>query len=122
VMFSSLVQTTANIKSGRLRALGVGSKERSPVLPDVPPVAEGLPGYEALNWWGIVGPAGLPAPIVEKVHKAVTAAMASHAVQEEFAKQGASSATMSSAEFAKFVASELPKWERVVKEGGIKAE
>jgi tripartite-type tricarboxylate transporter receptor subunit TctC len=122
VMFSSLVQTTANIKSGRLRALGVGSKERSPVLPDVPPIAEGLPGYEALNWWGIVGPAGLPAPIVEKLHKAVAAAMASAAVQEEFAKQGASSATMSSAEFAKFVASELPKWERVVKEGGIKAE
>lgn len=122
IMFSSLVQTTPNIKSGRLRALGVGSKERSPVLPDVPPIAEGLPGYEALNWWGIVGPAGMPAAVVEKLNKAIAAAVASANVKDEFAKQGASAATMSPDEFGKFVASELPKWERVVKEGGIKAE
>ena len=62
VMFSSLVQTTPHIKTGKLRALGVGSKERSKVLPDVPSVAEaGVPTYEAVNWWGIVAPAGTPA-------------------------------------------------------------
>ena len=61
VMFSSLVQTTPNIKSGKLRALGVGGTERSKILPDVPTIAEaGVPGYAAVNWWGIVAPAGTP--------------------------------------------------------------
>src|SRR5215203_1040255 len=69
VMFSSLVQTTPHIKTGKLRALGVGSKERSKVLPDVPSVAEaGVPTYEAVNWWGIVAPAGTPQPIIDKLH------------------------------------------------------
>ena len=59
VMFSSLVQTMPQIKSGKLRALGVGGKKRVPILPDVPTIAEaGVPGYEAINWWGIVAPAG----------------------------------------------------------------
>ena len=75
VMFSSLVQTTPHIKTGKLRALGVGSKERSKVLPDVPSVAEaGVPTYEAVNWWGIVAPAGTPQPIIDKLHAALTAA------------------------------------------------
>ena len=85
VMFSSLVQTTPHIKSGKLRALGTGGKERSPVLPDVPTIAEaGVPGYEAVNWWGIVAPAGTPAPIIEKLHKALTEAQDSAGGAEAF--------------------------------------
>ena len=83
VMFSSLVQTTPHIKSGKLRALGVGSKERSKVLPDVPTIAEaGVPGYEAVNWWGIVAPAGTPQPIIDKLHAALTAAQDTPEVRE----------------------------------------
>ena len=71
VMFSSLVQTTPHIKTGKLRAIGVGSKERSKVLPDVPSVAEaGVPTYEAVNWWGIVAPAGTPQPIIDQIGRA----------------------------------------------------
>ena len=82
VMFSSLVQTTPHIKTGKLRALGVGGKERSKVLPDVPSVAEaGVPTYEAVNWWGIVAPAGTPQPIIDKLHAALTAAQDSPEVR-----------------------------------------
>ena len=67
LLFSSLVQTTPHIRSGKLKALGVGGSKRSPVLPDVPTVAEaGVPSYEAVNWWGLVAPAGTPAPIIER--------------------------------------------------------
>ena len=90
VMFSSLVQTTPHIKTGKLRALGTGGKERSPVLPDVPTIAEaGVPGYEAVNWWGIVAPAGTPQPIIDKLHAALTAVQNSPEMQKQFESEGA---------------------------------
>jgi tripartite-type tricarboxylate transporter receptor subunit TctC len=120
---SSLVQTTPHIKSGKLLALATGGKQRSPVLPDVPTVAEaGVPSYEALNWWGIVAPAGTPAPIIAKLHEALGQVQDMPEVQKQFDAQGAAVTKMSSAEFGKFVASELDKWQRVVKEAGIKAQ
>jgi tripartite-type tricarboxylate transporter receptor subunit TctC len=123
VMFSSLVQTTPHIKSGKLRPLGTGGLKRSSVLPDVPTVAEaGVPSYEAVNWWGIVAPAGTPPAIIEKLHKDLAAVQSSPATQEQFSKEGATVVQMSSAEFGKFMQSEMAKWERVVKAGKIKAE
>ena len=123
VMFSSLVQTTPHIKTSKLRALGVGSKERNKVLPDVPSVAEaGVPSYEAVNWWGIVAPAGTPQPIIDKVHAALTAAQDSPEVEKQFANEGAVVVKKSPTEFGAFMASEMKKWEQVVKKGGIKAE
>ena len=123
VMFSSLVQTTPHIRSGKLRALGTGGLTRNPVLPDVPAIAEaGVPGYEAVNWWGVVAPAGTPAAIVEKLHKEITAVQESDEVKKHFASEGAQVVQMSSPEFAAFIEKEMKKWERVVKEGGIKAE
>ncbi len=123
VVFSSLVQTTPHIKSGKLRALGVGSKERSKVLPDVPSVAEaGVPSYEAVNWWGIVAPAGTPQPIIDRLHKALTAAQDSAEVEKQFATEGATVVKKSPTEFGAFMVSEMNKWEQVVKKGGIKAQ
>jgi tripartite-type tricarboxylate transporter receptor subunit TctC len=123
IMFSSLVQTTPHIRSGKLRALGTGGKQRSPVLPDVPTIAEaGVPTYEAVNWWGIMAPAGTPQPIVEKLHKEVTAVLNSEETQKQFSSEGATVVQMGSAEFGKFAEAEMKKWERVVKEGNIKAE
>jgi tripartite-type tricarboxylate transporter receptor subunit TctC len=123
VMFSSLVQTTPHIRSGKLKALGTGGTKRSPVLPEVPTVAEaGVPTYEAVNWWGIVAPAGTPQPILDKLHKELTAVLSSPEAQKQFENEGASVVQMSSAEFASFIAKELAKWERVVKEANIKAE
>ena len=123
VMFSSLVQTTPHIKTGKLRAIGVGSKERSKVLPDVPSVAEaGVPTYEAVNWWGIVAPAGTPQPIIDKLHAALTAAQDSAEVEKQFATEGATVIKKSPKEFGAFMASEMQKWQQVVKKGNIKAE
>jgi tripartite-type tricarboxylate transporter receptor subunit TctC len=123
VMFSSLVQTTPHIKAGKLRALGVGGLTRNAVLPDVPTVAEsGVPDYEAVNWWGIIAPAGTPAPIVERLHKEITAIQNSADVKTVLEREGAQTMPMSTGEFAAYIDKDMKKWERVVKEGGIKAE
>ena len=123
IMFSSLVQTSGFVLNGQLRALGTGGAHRSPVLPDVPTIAEaGLTGYEANNWWGVVAPAGTPPAIVEKLHREISAVQNSEQTKKQFATEGAEIVQMSSAEFGAFMASEMQKWERVVKESGIKAE
>src|SRR5712692_6541748 len=123
VMFSSLVQTTPHIKSGKLRALGTGGSKRTTVLPDVPTIAEaGVPGYEAVNWWGIVAPAGTPQAIIDKLHKDIAAVQASPEVQKQFSAEGAEIVQMAPGEFGTFMEREMKKWERVVKEGKIKAE
>ena len=89
VMFSSLVQTVPHIHSGKLRALGTGGLKRSPVLPDVPTIAEaGVPGYEAVNWWGVVAPVGTPPAIVDKLNTELTAVQNSPEVQKQFALRG----------------------------------
>jgi tripartite-type tricarboxylate transporter receptor subunit TctC len=123
VLFSSLVQTTPHIKSGKLRPLGVGGTQRSPVFPDLPTIAEaGVPGYAAENWWGIVAPAGTPKPIIDKLHTALTEAQDNPDAKKYFDTEGATIVKMSSDEFGKFMVSEMGKWERVVKEGHIKAQ
>ena len=123
VMFSSLVQTTPFIHSGQLRALGTGGEKRNPVLPDVPTIAEaGVPGYVADNWWGILAPAGTPAPIVEKLYRDIQATLTSPALTEAFAREGAAAVTMSTADFGKYMETEMAKWARVVKDGNIKAQ
>jgi tripartite-type tricarboxylate transporter receptor subunit TctC len=123
LLFSSLVQTTPHIRSGKLKALGTGGTKRNAVLPDVPTIAEsGVPTYESVNWWGLVAPAGTPAPIIERLHKAIQEVQTSADVQKQFSSEGAEIVQMSPPEFAAFIEKEMKKWERVVKEGGIKAE
>jgi len=123
LLFSSLVQTTPHIRSGKLKAIGVGGTKRNAVLPEVPTVAEsGVPTYEAVNWWGLVAPAGTPQPIIDRLHKAVQEVQDSPEIQKQFATEGAEIVRTSPAEFSAFMVKEMAKWERVVKEGGIKAE
>jgi tripartite-type tricarboxylate transporter receptor subunit TctC len=122
IMFSSLIQTTPFIKAGKLRALGVGGKTRSNVLPDVPTIAEaGVPGYDAENWWGILAPADTPQPIVDKLYTAVQAVLKSPEVQAQFAREGARTVEMTSDQFRDYIKTEMAKWSRVVKEDNIKA-
>jgi tripartite-type tricarboxylate transporter receptor subunit TctC len=123
VAFATSITASPIVRSGKLRALGVGGKTRSAVLPDVPTVAEaGVPGYEVSNWIGIVAPAGTPEPIVAKLHQEISAILETTEVQRQLAAQGAETVRMSAAEFGEFMVREMDKWERVVKEGKIKPE
>jgi tripartite-type tricarboxylate transporter receptor subunit TctC len=120
IMFSNLLTAIPHIRAGRLRAIAVGGAKRTPVLPDVPTVAEaGLPGYEPANWWGIVAPAGTPPAIVERLHREISTILDSPALQRQLSSDGAEVVHMSSAAFGEFIVKELAKWGRVVKQGGI---
>jgi tripartite-type tricarboxylate transporter receptor subunit TctC len=119
----SAVQNIPHVRSGKLRALGVGGKNRLAALPDVPTFAEaGLPGAEATNWWGIVAPAGTPAQALERLHKDVGAVVESPEMKKRFEVEGAEALRMSPREFGALIAAETTKWTQVVKEAGIKAE
>jgi len=123
IAIGSLIQTLPHIKSGRLKALGVGSAKRVPALPDVPTISEaGVPGYEATNWWGIVAPAGTPRPVIERLHKELSVILASAETKKRFESEGGEAAQMSPEEFGRFIAAETDKWARVVKEAGIRPE
>lgn len=123
IMFSSLVQTTPYIRNGQLIALGTGGAQRSPVLPEVPTIAEaGVPGYQATNWWGILAPAGTRSEIIDKLHAALGQVQDAPETQKRLESEGADVVRMSPAEFGAFMVSEMDKWRRVVKEGGIKAQ
>jgi tripartite-type tricarboxylate transporter receptor subunit TctC len=119
----SAVQNIPHVRSGKLRALGVGGKNRLAALPDVPTFAEaGLPGAEATNWWGIVAPAGTPAQALERLHKDVGAVVESPEMKKRFEVEGAEALRMSPREFGALIAAETTKWTQVVKEAGIKAD
>jgi len=119
----TIVQAMPHIRSGRLKVLGIGSAKRIATLPDTPTIAEsGVPGYEASNWWGIIGPAGTPSAVVTKLHAETAAVLKLPEMQKWFDSEGAVGANMTTGQFAKFILSEMAKWGKVVKEAGIKAE
>ncbi len=119
----SAVQNIPHVRSGKLRALGVGGKERIAALPDVPTFAEaGFPGAEATNWWGMVAPIGTPAAVLTRLQKDIEAVVESPEMQKRFQLEGAQALRMTPQEFGNLVAAETAKWTRVVKEAGIKAE
>ncbi|HEY6720980.1 MAG TPA: tripartite tricarboxylate transporter substrate binding protein [Burkholderiales bacterium] len=123
IVIGSLIQMLPQIKSGRLKALGVGSAKRVPALPDLPTISEsGVPGYEATNWWGIIAPAGTPRPVIDKLHKELSVILATSETKKRFETEGGEAVQMSSDDFGRFIASETVKWAKVVKAAGIKPE
>src|SRR5712691_8728716 len=114
---------TSRMRPPMRSAAAIDALRRNPVFPDVPSIAEsGVPGYETINWFGLVAPAGTPAAIVERLHREVTAVQDSPGVRKQFDADGATVVRMSPAEFGAYMVADMKKWERVVKEGGIKAE
>lgn len=119
----SVIQNLPHVRSGKLKALGIGGPKRIPSLPEIPTFAEaGLPGAEASNWWGIVAPAGTPAAAIARLQQELSAVLESEEARKRFELEGAEVLRMSGAEFAGFMSKETEKWTRVVKEAGIKAE
>ena len=122
-MMANLTTAQPHIRAGRLRALGVGRKERTPLFPGLPTLAEaGVPGYEANNWNGMVAPRGTPRAVVERLHKEVVAVLGEPAVAERLTRAGLDPIGDTPAEFANYLKAEAGKWANVVKSAGIKAE
>jgi tripartite-type tricarboxylate transporter receptor subunit TctC len=122
VLFDNLPGSIQQIKAGRIRALGVTTKDRVPSIPDVPTIGETVPGYEVSVWFGISGPKGIPPDIVAKLNAAVNAALANPKLKERFHDLGGEVMPMSPAEFGKLIADETAKWAKVVKAAGLKVE
>ena len=122
MMFPNVTAALPQIKSGRLRALGVTSLKRSAVLPDVPAIAETLRGYEATAWFGFFAPAGLPPALTRFVNAEMVKAVSDPKVREAIQNQGADVAGDTPEQFRAFVAGEITKWARIVKAAGITPE
>lgn len=121
--FASVPSIINHVRSGKLRAIGVGGDTRAIALPDVPTVAEqGVAGYNAANWIGIVAPAGTPAAVTARLHKEISAIQSTPELQRQFANEGSEVMRMSVAEFGAFMVSEHAKWGKVVREAKIKPE
>src|SRR5262245_44254975 len=121
--FATIPSSLTHIRTGKLKAFGVGSTKRNALVPEVPTIeAAGLPGYTAANWNGILAPAGTPAPIIARLHKEIAEIQDTPELQKQFIAEGADVVRMSPTEFSAYIASEIAKWGRVVKEAGIKPE
>ena len=120
VMFDNIPTAAEFVRSGKLRGLAVTGAGRSEVLPELPTVADFLPGYEATSWYGLGAPKGTPADIIEKLNQETNAILAEPKAKARFAELGAILLPGSAADFGKLVADETEKWAKVVKFAGVK--
>jgi tripartite-type tricarboxylate transporter receptor subunit TctC len=120
--FGTLPATLPHVKSGKLRALAVTTDKRSSVLPEVPTVAEALPGYEVNTWNGILAPKGTPAAVVARINEAVAEVMKSDETRAAFAREGAEPQAMTPAEFGAYISNGLAHWAKLVKDTGTKID
>lgn len=123
VMFGNLPSLLPHIRSGKLRALAVSSLQRSSVAPEIPTVAEsGLPGFEALTWFGLFAPAGMPQPLADRLNAEVKKSLAAPDVRAKLDQQGLTTVGGSAAELKAYMKQEVPKWGKLLRNANIKAE
>ncbi len=122
LMFAAVGNAQAQIRAGKLKALGVTSARRLPAFPDVPAIAEVLPGYESSAWFGLFGPGQMNADLARRISDAARQAIATPDVKRRLESEGAVPVGNSPEEFARFVQSEIPRWAKVVKFAGAKPE
>ncbi|HWI12725.1 MAG TPA: tripartite tricarboxylate transporter substrate binding protein [Burkholderiales bacterium] len=123
LVMTSLPSAMTQVQAGRLKALAVGSEQRSSFMPELPTIAEsGVPGYVAEFWWGIAAPAKTPPEVVSRLAAELSKALQSADVKQRFAAEGAEPATMSREPFTKFVSNEITRWRKVAQESNIKPE
>ncbi|MGZ5181045.1 MAG: tripartite tricarboxylate transporter substrate-binding protein, partial [Ramlibacter sp.] len=120
--FDNLATAAPNIRAGKLKALAVTTLQRSPMLPEAPPVADTLRGFAIDTWWGLVAPAGTPRDTIQKMNQAFVAALQSPEVKARFATLMAEPVATTPEQFAAFMHSELAKYEKVVKASGAKVD
>ena len=122
VLFPAVTSSIDHIKTGKMRALAVTTAERSEALPDLPPLGEFVPGYEASNWWGIGAPKKTPTAIVDKLNQEINAALVDPKIKTRLADLGGMALTGSPTDFARLIAEETDKWAKVIRFAGIKPE
>src|SRR3954468_1740923 len=123
MMFDAITTMAPHVQAGKARPLGTTGKVRSDVLPNVPTISEaGVPGYDAVIWLGFMAPAGTPKPIVEKLNAEIRRIVNTPEIKSEWAKQGAVSMSMSTAEFDRFLREDIDKWARIVKISGARPD
>jgi len=120
--FAGLQGAQAQVRGGKLRAIAITTPKRLAAIPDIPAMAEALPGFEVVGWYGVIGPAGMPAPLVKRLHEELLRALAQPDVKSRIAADGAEAVGSSPAEFREFMAKDLAKWAKLVKESGAKLD
>ena len=120
--YAGLQGAQPHVRAGRLRALATTASKRSAALPDLPTVAEALPGYVVIGWYGVIGPANLPRPIVARLHAEMIKILNEPQVRERIVADGSEPVGSSPEDFRQFILADLAKWAKVVKESGMKAE
>ena len=113
---------TTQIKAGRVRALGVGAKQRIAALPDVPPIADTLPGYEARGWNGILAPAGTPKPIIDRLNREIVKVVRTPEFSQVLTGEGATAVGNTPSEFDAVIRADVRKWAKIIKDADIRAE
>ncbi len=122
VIFVPTAASIEYVRAGRLRALGVTSATRLEALPDLPPVADFVPGYEASSWYGIGAPRNTPAEIIDRLNKEINVGLAEPKIKARFADIGGTALPGSPADFAKVIAEDTEKWGKVIRAANIKPE
>jgi tripartite-type tricarboxylate transporter receptor subunit TctC len=120
--FAGLQGAQAQVRGGKLRAIAVTTPKRLAAIPDIPAMAEALPGFEVVGWYGVIGPAGMPAPIVKRLHDELVRALQQPDVRQRLAADGAEAVGSAPGEFHDFMAADLAKWAKLVKESGAKLD
>ena len=111
-----------HVKTGKVRALGVATRERSPIAPEVPSIAETIPGYDLRPWWGLCGPAGLPAPIVTTLLEASMTVLRDAETRQKLIELGMILTPLNTKEFNEFLPAEIAKWTKLVRDSGARVD
>jgi tripartite-type tricarboxylate transporter receptor subunit TctC len=122
VLFDNIASAMPHLKDGKLRALAVTSTRRSPLLPDLPTVADTVPGFESTTWFGVFGPKGMPPDVVQRLNTEINAVLGSAEFRDRLKTLGYDAAGGTPADFARVVANDSAKWARLIKERKITAD
>jgi tripartite-type tricarboxylate transporter receptor subunit TctC len=110
------------VRAGKVRAVGITSLKPSAIAPELVPMATAVPGYDFALWWGLLAPAGTPAPVVAKLNAAVNQILAKPAIREQFLREGAEAKPLTPAQFASVIANDVERWKKLAKQQNIVAD
>jgi tripartite-type tricarboxylate transporter receptor subunit TctC len=123
ILFDNVMTSQPNIKAGKVKGLAISSPARSPLVPELPTIAEaGLPGFQSMTWFGLLGPAGTPKTVVERVNAEMNKALQLPDIQARFSQMGFEPAGGSAADFAQAIQRDSQKWSKVIRDAGVKPE